>query len=567
MLLPFNLVSRSFSTSSFRSISSFAISQQIKKQKASAATKLSSSQLSENQAQPLADYQNYLNPTIPLDQDKLDSHLNTPSQNISFDFLLNNTPYTMNGVFAIKKPAGPTSADAVAALKGALNSSQLVEGSRAWAKANGLSSNKNSRNFNWKKKQRRKYRDDSSDQINDVKVGHGGTLDPLASGVVVIGIGNGTRKLHEFLTECTKVYEAVAVFGASTTTYDVTGNILEYADDVQLKVTEDSIKDAIAKSFTGNIVQYPPVYSALKMDGKRLYEYAREGVPLPRKIEARDVTVEFFEVVPNSVKIVTKEELSADDGGIASIPADEEEKKFYLRETMPPVGEKLREDKEPEKYVLAKLRFAVSSGTYIRSLIHDLARGLGVAAYMQKLERVRQGPFVLEENVFDLYDFVTHVRGTSREKIEKVLHKGQNSSDSAEVSSQDLTEEQNREKVKSNTSRNGYTDKEWVAMIKKMVTDGPNLKTADIKIQIAQELEKQDKEKPEEPVKSVEPTEATGEQKKAIESAEVTGEQAQSTESTKVTEEVKAAEPTETIESSEQEHLEGPPAKKAKTEN
>lgn len=233
-------------------------------------------------------------------------------------------------------------------------------------------------------------------------------MDPLASGVVVIGIGNGTRKLHEFLTECTKVYEAVAVFGASTTTYDVTGNILEYADDVQLKVTEDSIKDAIAKSFTGNIVQYPPVYSALKMDGKRLYEYAREGVPLPRKIEARDVTVEFFEVVPNSVKIVTKEELSADDGGIASIPADEEEKKFYLRETMPPVGEKLREDKEPEKYVLAKLRFAVSSGTYIRSLIHDLARGLGVAAYMQKLERVRQGPFVLEENVL-IYTTLLHM--------------------------------------------------------------------------------------------------------------------------------------------------------------
>lgn len=568
MILQYRILSRSLASST-RFISSLAISQQIKQQKANAAKSVSQPSNPDN-------YQKYLNPTVSLAQDKLTSfskhsNNNANTQTLSTKFLLNETPYSMDGVFAINKPAGPTSADAVAALKGALNSSELVEGSRAWAKANGLSGTKLRRNLNWKKKQvyKRKHANEPS---TDVKVGHGGTLDPLASGVIVIGIGNGTRKLQEFLTECTKVYESTAVFGASTTTYDVTGNVLEYANNVDQIVTEDSIKDAISKSFSGNIVQYPPVYSALKMDGKRLYEYAREGVPLPRKIEARDVRVDFFEVVPGSVKVLTKQELTDDDGGIASVPADEEEKKFYLRETMPPVGENLRQDTEPEKYVVARLRFAVSSGTYIRSLVHDLARSLGVVGYMQKLERVRQGPFVLNENVFDLHDIVTHVRSASREKLEKsALDKQQQNDQKKENGKQgDDNANGNNKEVKSNTSKNGYTEQEWVAMIKKMIAEGPELKIKDIKTQIAEELKVQ-KEK--EAAEAAKPKEELSTETKEGE-PEVESKQESNTESSPTKAEPEAqqkpvseTEPVESTEPTEQEKdLEGPPAKKIKTD-
>ncbi|KAK0664441.1 pseudouridine synthase [Cercophora samala] len=125
------------------------------------------------------------------------------------------------------------------------------------------------------------------------KIGHGGTLDPLAGGVLILGVGKGTKSLQQFLL-CTKTYETVVVFGASTDTYDRLGKIIKKGDYSNL--TRDAVDKAL-EQFRGTYRQMPPLYSSLKMNGKPLYEYAREGKPIPREIETREVTVSDLELV------------------------------------------------------------------------------------------------------------------------------------------------------------------------------------------------------------------------------------------------------------------------------
>lgn len=120
-----------------------------------------------------------------------------------------------------------------------------------------------------------------------VKMGHGGTLDPLATGVLIVGVGRGTKSLQSFL-DCTKTYETVVLFGASTDTYDRVGRILKQT--AYDHITRPMVEEAL-NSFRGSFQQMPPLYSALKMEGKPLYEYAREGKPIPREIATREVNV------------------------------------------------------------------------------------------------------------------------------------------------------------------------------------------------------------------------------------------------------------------------------------
>ena len=105
----------------------------------------------------------------------------------------------------------------------------------------------------------------------------------MATGVLIMGVGKGTKQLQGFL-ECTKSYEATILFGAATDTYDVLGKVLRRAE--YKHVTKEGVEKALA-GFRGNIMQRPPIYSALRMEGKRLYEYAREGKEIPREIEER----------------------------------------------------------------------------------------------------------------------------------------------------------------------------------------------------------------------------------------------------------------------------------------
>lgn len=125
-----------------------------------------------------------------------------------------------------------------------------------------------------------------------VKMGHGGTLDPLATGVLIVGVGRGTKCLGGFL-ECTKSYECVVLFGAATDSYDSVGKVVSRAPYEH--VTKDLVEEKLA-GFRGKIMQKPSVFSALKVDGKKLYEYARAGGDIP-EVQARPVEVVELEMV------------------------------------------------------------------------------------------------------------------------------------------------------------------------------------------------------------------------------------------------------------------------------
>ena len=168
------------------------------------------------------------------------------------------------------------------------------------------------------------------------KVGHTGTLDPMATGVLVISIGKGT-KTSDYILSSDKVYEAKIRLGILTDTYDITGNILEEED---VTFTEEEIKDSLIK-FTGKISQRPPIYSAIKVKGKKLYEYAREGKDV--EIKKRDIEI-------------------------------------YKNELLDFNG-------KDEFTILVQ----VSKGTYIRSLAYDIGKSLGTFASLNELRRIRTG--------------------------------------------------------------------------------------------------------------------------------------------------------------------------------
>ena len=175
------------------------------------------------------------------------------------------------------------------------------------------------------------------------QVGHGGTLDPLASGVLPICLGEAT-KLAQFLLDADKEYAVSVRLGAETDTDDAAGAITVERDAAA--VGRDAVERALDR-FRGRIPQVPPVYSALKRAGRPLYDYARAGTPIVP--EAREVVVHALELV--------------DFEGPSSV----------------------------------RLRVRCSKGTYVRSLARDLGRALDVGGHVTALRRTRSGPFSLAE--------------------------------------------------------------------------------------------------------------------------------------------------------------------------
>lgn len=184
------------------------------------------------------------------------------------------------------------------------------------------------------------------------QIGHTGTLDPFATGVLPICIGKATR-LIEYLDD-DKEYLATVQFGKNTATYDLEGEITATFDK---KVTEEDVKNAL-KDFEGEISQIPPIYSAIKVNGKKLYDYARQG---------QDI-----EIKPRKVMI----------------------SKIELKEF----------DKTSQS---AKITVACSKGTYIRSIAYDLGAKLGCGGYLTALERTKAGKF--QENTAIKLEDLTEV--------------------------------------------------------------------------------------------------------------------------------------------------------------
>ncbi|RMY31020.1 hypothetical protein D0865_15112 [Hortaea werneckii] len=184
---------------------------------------------------------------------------------------------------AINKPSGITSAQVIRDVQSHFNPSALFQ---PWLHAERARRDRESHN------QKQKRRSWKQRQPIQVKIGHGGTLDPLATGVLILGIGAGTKRLNEFL-ECTKSYETVLLFGAATDSYDTEGKIV--ARKPYGHVTKEVVEEKV-KAFRGKIMQKPPIFSAKRIQGKRLYEYAREGKSLPEGYEIEECAVDVKEL-------------------------------------------------------------------------------------------------------------------------------------------------------------------------------------------------------------------------------------------------------------------------------
>lgn len=172
------------------------------------------------------------------------------------------------------------------------------------------------------------------------KIGHTGTLDPDAVGVLPVCLGNGTR-LCDMLTDRTKEYAARLRLGLTTDTQDISGTVLTRKE---VKAAQEQVREVIS-SFQGDSMQIPPMYSALKVNGKKLYELAREGKEVERK--ARPITIYNIEIL---------------------------------------------EEAHPEYTI----KVACSKGTYIRTLCHDIGQALGCGGVMVSLKRTRAGEFTIE---------------------------------------------------------------------------------------------------------------------------------------------------------------------------
>lgn len=190
------------------------------------------------------------------------------------------------------------------------------------------------------------------------KIGHTGTLDPNAEGVLPVCLGNAT-KLCDMLTDRSKEYVAEITFGITTDTQDIWGQVLTDSGDKWREIPTAEIEAAIL-SFRGKQLQIPPMYSALKVNGKRLYELARAGVEVERK--PREIEIEEIEIMP-SAGFAEKETHQA-----ASFLA------------------------QPKLCI----RVVCSKGTYIRTLCQDIGEKLGCGAAMSSLVRTRVGGFLLE---------------------------------------------------------------------------------------------------------------------------------------------------------------------------
>ncbi len=196
--------------------------------------------------------------------------------------------------------------------------------------------------------------------LNVKKAGHTGTLDPMATGLMLICINKATR-LAPYFSDRDKEYKAVMKLGEATDTQDACGNVISRCD--RIEVTEESIRAAL-ESFQGTISQRPPMYSALKHKGKSLYKYAREGIEIERK--SREITIHNIKLLEINLPFI--------------------------------------------KFVTS-----CSKGTYIRTLCNDIGEKLGTWAHLSELERISVGQYRIEDSL-TFEELLTIIKGDQIEK-------------------------------------------------------------------------------------------------------------------------------------------------------
>lgn len=193
------------------------------------------------------------------------------------------------------------------------------------------------------------------------KVGHAGTLDPLATGLLIICTGKYTKKINEYMAQ-EKEYTGTITLGAVTATFDLESEPENFQSIDQ--ITGQDIKDA-AEKFTGEIMQLPPIHSAIKQKGKSVYLMARKGIDVV--LEPRKITIKEFEITSINLPVIS-------------------------------------------------FKVVCTTGTYIRSLAHDLGQALGCGAYLSALCRTRIGGFSIEDAT-NVDDFVLSVKENKKNFI------------------------------------------------------------------------------------------------------------------------------------------------------
>jgi tRNA pseudouridine55 synthase len=217
-----------------------------------------------------------------------------------------------------------------------------------------------------------------------VKVGHGGTLDPLATGVLPIALGEATKLCGRML-DASKTYDFTVSFGTQTAGLDAEGEVVA-TSDVRPTLAE---VEAVLPQFTGQIEQIPPAFSAIKIDGKRAYDLARAGEDVEMK--SRGVTVYAL-----SIKGVRHSR----EGGNPS-PEPEALHNGRIKRIAPEMDSRLRGNDENVIVPCESITLTahVSKGTYIRSLARDIALALGTVGHVSMLRRTKAGPFSLDQAI------------------------------------------------------------------------------------------------------------------------------------------------------------------------
>ena len=303
--------------------------------------------------------------------------------------------------------------------------------------------------------------------------------------MLIIGVNNGTKKLPNFLTSCSKTYEAVIVFGTATDTYDGEGKVVVRRPWEH--ITQEKVREAFPQ-FRGKIKQKVPAFSALRHQGKRFYEFAREGKDIPVEIPVRDMEVESLELVEwmkggkhhwsvpqteadeaerkvalkamgildpvsaedllspdcvdSSDRKRKRQKMQDEDAESAASPSaqpprlDPDSDRSSSHEGTPdtakadtpeaaePATSPAPQSESDHQPPAVKIRVTATSGFYVRSLCHDLGRALGSVAFMANLVRTRQGRFQLGKNVIE---FANLAEGEEvwRPQIEGMLKESQ----------------------------------------------------------------------------------------------------------------------------------------------